>query len=169
MIWFWLLMPSFCWKRQRIIFWKIQNVGSKWNVVLFKDINKSCSTRPNNYLNQSKYIRSILKQFGMLESKPIWIPFMINCKLSHDMGPQSDAHLEIIWAIMFQNVIGSFMYATIYIKLDIVHVVWVVNQFMVNHGQSHWIVMKWIFHYLKGIMDFGLCFKKNIRMLLWVR
>jgi hypothetical protein len=85
------------------------------------------------------------------------------------MGPQSDAHLEIMWAIMFQNVIGSFMYATIYIRLDIVHVVWVANQFMVNHGQSHWIVMKWIFHYLKGIMDFGLCFKKNIRMLLWAK
>jgi hypothetical protein len=64
------------------------------------------------------------------------------------MGPQSDAHLEIMWAIMFQNVIGSFMYATIYIKLDIVHVVWVVNQSMVNHGQSHWIVMKWILVYV---------------------
>jgi hypothetical protein len=85
------------------------------------------------------------------------------------MGLQSDAHLEVMWAILFQNVIESLMYAMVCIRLDIVHVVWVANQFMVNHGQSHWIVVKWVFHYLKGIMDFVLCFRRNIRMLLWAR
>jgi hypothetical protein len=38
-----------------------------------------------------------------------------------------------------------------------------VNQFMVNLGQSHWIALKWIFHYLKGIMDFNLCLKIIIK------
>jgi len=28
------------------------------------------------YLNQNKYIWNILKQFGMVASKPTWIPFM---------------------------------------------------------------------------------------------
>jgi hypothetical protein len=38
------------------------------------------------------------------------------------MGPQSDADLEVIWVIPFQNVIGSFMYAMVCKRLDIGHV-----------------------------------------------
>jgi hypothetical protein len=52
---------------------------------------------------------------------------MTNCKLSLDMGLQNDAHLEVTWAIPFQNVIGSFMYAMVCIRFDIVHAVWVTN------------------------------------------
>ncbi len=40
---------------------------------------------------------------------------------------------------------------------------------MANFGQSHWIVRKQFFCYLKGIVDFGLCFKKKTRMLLWAQ
>jgi len=39
----------------------------------------------------------------------------------------------------------------------------VVNQFMINLEQSHWIATKKNFHYFKGTMDFGMCFKKNIK------
>jgi hypothetical protein len=39
----------------------------------------------------------------------------------------------------------------------------VVNHFMANFGLSHWTIMKQIFHYLKGIVDFCLCFKRNIK------
>jgi hypothetical protein len=34
---------------------------------------------------------------------------------------------------------------------------------MANLGQSHCITVKHIFCYLKGIMDFGLCFKRCIK------
>jgi hypothetical protein len=71
------------------------------------------------YLNQSKYSGGILKQFGMVESKSIQIHVMTNCKLSKDMGLQSDANLKIMQAILFQNAIGSFMYAMVCIGLDI--------------------------------------------------
>ncbi len=65
-------------------------------------------------------------------------------------------------AILFQNTIENFMYAMVCTKPDITHAMGVVNQFMVNLEQSHWIVMKRIFRYLKGIMDFGMRFNKNI-------
>jgi hypothetical protein len=35
------------------------------------------------------------------------------------MGPQSDADLEAMQAILFQNAIGSFMYAMVCIRFDI--------------------------------------------------
>jgi hypothetical protein len=43
------------------------------------------------------------------------------------MGFQSDGGLEVMWAISFQHVIESFMYAMICKRLDIGHIVGVVN------------------------------------------
>jgi hypothetical protein len=57
-------------------------------------------------------------------------------------GSSNDVNLEVVHAIPFQNVIGSFMYAMVCIRLDIAQVVGVVNHLMANPGQSHWIVMK---------------------------
>jgi hypothetical protein len=35
------------------------------------------------------------------------------------MNPQNDANLEAMWVIMFQNVIGSLIYAMVCTRLDI--------------------------------------------------
>jgi hypothetical protein len=66
-------------------------------------------------------------------------------------------------AIPFQNVIRNLMYALVCIRLNITHAMGVVNQFMASLGQSHWIVVKRIFHHLKSTMDFGMCLKKNMK------
>ncbi len=63
--------------------------------------------------------------------------------------------------------LGSFMCEMVCTRHDIANAMGVVNQFMVNLGRSHCIAMKWIFHYLKCIMDFGLCFIKKTKMLSW--
>jgi hypothetical protein len=76
------------------------------------------------YLNQSKYIEGILRQFAMVENKPIQIPFMTNYKLLKDMGLQNDANLEAMRVISFQNVIGSFMYMQWYTQNMILHKQW---------------------------------------------
>lgn len=39
----------------------------------------------------------------------------------------------------------------------------VVSQFVVSHENFYSTTMKSILHYLKGAMDFGLCFKRNIK------
>jgi len=51
------------------------------------------------------------------------------------MGLQNDANLEIMWVIPFQNVIGSFMYAMVWTKLDIAQVVGVTSLWIIlgNH------------------------------------
>jgi hypothetical protein len=55
----------------------------------------------------------------MVENKLIRTPFMTNCKFSKDMGLQSDVNLEGMWVILFQDVIGSLMYAIICTRFDI--------------------------------------------------
>jgi hypothetical protein len=38
-------------------------------------------------LNQRKYFENKkVKQFGMVESKPIWTPFITNCKILKDVS-----------------------------------------------------------------------------------
>jgi hypothetical protein len=37
---------------------------------------------------------------------------------------------------------------------------------MANIEESHWIELKQIFHYLKGTLDFGQCFRKNIKYVI---
>jgi ATP-binding cassette subfamily B (MDR/TAP) protein 1 len=87
------------------------------------------------YLNQNKHIGGILRQFEMVESKLVQItPFMTNCKLSKDTCPQNDVDLEGMLTILFQNVIGSLMYAMVCIKLDMAHAMGVVSQFMASLG-----------------------------------
>jgi hypothetical protein len=58
------------------------------------------------------------------------------------------------------------MYAMVCIRFDIAHAMGVVSQFMVNLRQPHLIALIWIFHYLKSIMDFSLCFRKNFKDLI---
>jgi len=53
------------------------------------------------------------------------------------MGPQGDGGVEVMWVILFQNVIKSFMYAMVCIRPNITWVVGVVTHFMANLAQSH--------------------------------
>ncbi len=62
------------------------------------------------------------------------------------------------------------MYTMVCTKLNIAHVVGLVKQFMGNLGQSHYIVMKKIFCYLKGIIWTLVCaLEKKSKKLLWER
>jgi hypothetical protein len=58
------------------------------------------------------------------------------------MACQSDANLEVVHAIPFENAIGNLMYGMVCIRIDIIQAMGVVNQFIVNFRQSHWIVVK---------------------------
>lgn len=55
------------------------------------------------------------------------------------------------------------MHAMVCTRLYIIQAMRVVNQFVVNHEKNYSIAMKTILHNLKGAMNFGLCFKRNIK------
>ena len=60
--------------------------------------------------------------------------------------------------VPYSSTIGSLMYVMVYTRLDIAHVVRVVRRYMKNPGKEHWEVVKWIFRYLRGTANHGLCF-----------
>ncbi len=115
------------------------------------------------YLNQSKYIGSVMRQFGM-ELKVCMNPLydqlqtFKRCRSSKFKKFGSNVGYFVSkWYWKFH------VHAMVCIRPNIAHALEVVSQFMVNHGQTHWIAMKMDLCYLKGTMDFGLCFRKNIK------
>lgn len=57
--------------------------------------------------------------------------------------------------------IGSLMYTMVSTRTYIAHAVGVVSRFMNNPGKEHWEAIKWIFRYLKGTTDVGLCYGES--------
>jgi hypothetical protein len=62
-----------------------------------------------------------------------------------DNGPS----LETMKVSQIFNIVGSFIYATLCARLDIVQIMVVVNQFVANLGQPPRIIMKQKFPFFK--------------------
>ena len=43
-------------------------------------------------------------------------------------------------------------------------VVGVLSRFMSNLGKEHWTTVKWVFRYLRGTSDYGLCYQGRPRL-----
>ena len=48
--------------------------------------------------------------------------------------------------VPYDSVIGSLMYAMVYTRLNIFHVVGVLNKHMLKQGNKHWTTVKRVFH-----------------------
>jgi len=66
--------------------------------------------------------------------------------------------------VPYASVVGSLMYAMVYIRLDIAHAVGVLSVFMSKPGKEHWTVVKWVFRYLCHTSDYGLCYQGRPRL-----
>ena len=60
--------------------------------------------------------------------------------------------------VPYSSVVGSLMYAMVFTRPDIAHVVGVVSRYMNNPGKEHWEAVKWILRYLRGTTTHALCF-----------
>lgn len=106
------------------------------------------------FISQTKYAKDMLKRFQMEDCKPISTPMVTKCKLSKiDESPDVDQ-------TMYRSMIGSLLYL-IASKPDIVQVVCMVARFQSAPKQSHVNVVRRIFKYLQGTLDYGLWYSKN--------
>jgi hypothetical protein len=106
------------------------------------------------FLSQEKYLREMLKRLQMEDSIPMRTPMVIGCKLSKDDdSPDVDQS-------SYRSMIGNMLYITSS-HPDIMHVVGMVGRYQSAPKQSHLIVVKIIFKYLKGTMNYGLWYPRN--------
>ena len=69
--------------------------------------------------------------------------------------------------VPYASAVSSLMYAMMCVRPDICYVVGLVSQYQSNPDQKHWMTIKRILGYLKGISDYMLCYqeKKDLRLI----
>ena len=85
----------------------------------------------------------------MAESAPISTPMTTSCKLSKEYESPS------IDSTLYRSMVGSLLYLTTS-RTDITQAVGMVAVFQSSPKKSHVMVVKRIFRYIKGTLDFGL-------------
>lgn len=108
-------------------------------------------------IDQEEYIRKVLDNFAMTDSKPASTPADPNMKLVNPSIEEKEAaqHLP------YQRLIGSLMYLSVGTRPDITHAVSVLSQFNSNFGTIHWNAAKRVLRYLKSTMHLKLHFQKK--------
>ncbi|KAK3002997.1 hypothetical protein RJ639_019416 [Escallonia herrerae] len=111
------------------------------------------------FVSQRAYAKSLLERFSMRELKEKATPMEPNLKLKKDKGkPLKDAR-------KFRQIVGSLIYQTI-TRPEISYSVSVVSQFMQNPRTPHLEAGRRILHNVKGILDYGLLYKRCDNFLL---
>jgi hypothetical protein len=98
-----------------------------------------------------KYAVEILKRFDMLGCKSMNTPMETNLKLLVDTSS------KLVDATLYRNIIGLLMYLT-NTRLDICFVVNTLSQYLVEAKRVHLVAAKHVMRYLKGMLDYGLCY-----------
>ena len=61
--------------------------------------------------------------------------------------------------VLYANAVGSQIYAMLCTRLDISYAVGMVSRYQSNPGETHWKAVKRILRYLKGTVDYRLCYQ----------
>jgi hypothetical protein len=68
-----------------------------------------------------------------------------------------DTSSELVDATLYRQIIGLLMYLT-NTRLDICFVVNTLSQYLVEPRRVHLVVSKHVMRYLKGMLDYGICY-----------
>lgn len=111
------------------------------------------------WLNQRKYVETILQRFNMHGSKPIKVPIPIGVNLSADQCPKTHEEEEDMSHVLYASAVSNLMYAMVCTRLDIAHAVGVLSRYMSKPGKEHWKKVKRVLRYLHGTTNYGLCYQ----------
>ncbi|GJS41571.1 retrovirus-related pol polyprotein from transposon TNT 1-94 [Tanacetum coccineum] len=106
------------------------------------------------FFNQSKYIKEMLKKFGLEDFKPMKTPMSSDTKL------MKDEECESVDSTKYLGMIGSLLYLTAS-RLDIMFSVCLCARFQEAPKTYHLKVVKRIFRYIKGTTHLGLWYPKG--------
>ena len=71
------------------------------------------------WVNQRKYIETILHRFNMQECKPVKVPILVGVRLSKKQCPKTQEEEEDMSHFPYASVVGSLMYAMVCTRPDI--------------------------------------------------
>ncbi|GJZ45511.1 retrovirus-related pol polyprotein from transposon TNT 1-94 [Tanacetum coccineum] len=106
------------------------------------------------FFNQSKYIKEMLKKFGLKDSKLMKTPMSLDTKLT------KDEECESVDSTKYQGMIGSLLYLTTS-RPGIMFSVCLCTRFQEDPKTSHLEAVMRIFRYIKGTTHLGLWYPKG--------
>lgn len=105
-------------------------------------------------INQQSYAMKILKETGMIESNPVYIPMDPGLKLSKAETEEEINPTE------YRKVIGCLRYL-MHTRPDMAFSVGVLSRYMESPRVSHGKALKHVLRYLKGTTDYGINYGDN--------
>eukprot|EP00253_Pinus_taeda_P007422 PITA_07422 len=111
------------------------------------------------FLSQTKYLKQILKKYGMEDWKPVCTPMVIECSLS------ANDESVVVHQPTYRSMIGSLLYL-VGTRPDIMHAVGIVGRFQANPKETHLQAVKRIFKYLQGTRNYGLWYPRDTDLTL---
>ena len=94
----------------------------------------------------------MLKKFNYFDCKPTPTPYDPNVHLKKNQG-QPFSQLK------YSQMIGSLLYIANKSRLDIAYAVGRLSRYTHNPSKEHWNALERVFKYLRGTMDYSLCYK----------
>ena len=113
------------------------------------------------WLSQQKYVEGIQTTFNIKDCKPVKVPIPIGTKLSLDQCPKLEQEIEYMTYVPYASAVGCLIYAMVCTRPYIAHAVGVLRKYMTTLGKEHWIAIKRVFRYLRGTIDFVICYHGN--------
>ena len=95
-----------------------------------------------HWLNQRKYVETILHRLNMQECKPVKVPIPIGAKLSIGQFPKAQEEEENMYHVHYDSVVGSLMYAILCTRSNIAHVVGILSRYMSKPRKEHSTIKK---------------------------
>lgn len=103
-------------------------------------------------LDQTVYIKSVLKRFQMEDCKPVSTPMEVGLKLHKEEKTEN---------FEYRNLIGCLMYIAVCTRPDIAHSVSFLSQFNDCYSDAHWKAAKRVLRYLKGTINHRLVYERS--------
>jgi hypothetical protein len=106
------------------------------------------------FVSQGKYIKDMIKKFGLQDAKPMNTPMGINEHLDLDSSG------NMVDQKQYRSMIGSLLYVTA-LRPDVMFSVCMCARFQASPRESHLKATKRILRYLKNTQDVGLWYPKG--------
>jgi hypothetical protein len=114
------------------------------------------SMKEDTFVSQTKYIKDMLKKFGMEDAKGITTPMDTNGSLD------SDKSGNMVDQKLYRSMIGSLLYVMVS-RPDVMFSVCMCVRFQASPRESHLKATKRILRYLKHTQNVGLCYPRSTR------
>ena len=122
-------------KTQLFSKFNMKDLGAE-NYILGMEI-KGDRAKRKLWLNQRKYVKTILQMFNMQDSKLVNVHIHVGVNLFVEQCPKTQEEEEDMSLVSYESVMSSLMYALVSTRQYSAHAVGVLSRFISKPGKEH--------------------------------